>query len=105
MARSTIKNSIIDNSLSFCYAKLEKLAELEELINGPNSVDATNVGERCFNDKLYESAKILFTSVKNNAKIASCLVKLGQFQKAIDSAKKANTPKTWKELCIACVEA
>lgn len=35
------------------------------------------VGERCFGDKMYEAAKILFTSVKNNAKIASCLVKLG----------------------------
>jgi clathrin heavy chain len=77
MARSTIKNSIIDNSISFCYAKTDKLAELEELINGPNSVDAVSVGERCYADKLYEAAKILFTSVKNNAKIASCLVKLG----------------------------
>jgi len=77
MARSTIKNSIIDNSLAYCYAKIEKQAELEELINGPNSVDATSVGERCYTDKMYEAAKILFTSVKNNAKIASCLVKLG----------------------------
>jgi clathrin heavy chain len=24
---------------------------------------------------------------------------------AIDSAKKANSPKTWKELCFACVDA
>jgi hypothetical protein len=30
---------IIDNALSFAYAKTEKLSDLEELINGPNSAD------------------------------------------------------------------
>jgi len=63
------------------------------------------VGDQCFEGKYYEAARVLFTSIKNNAKIASCLVRLGLFSKAIESAKKANTPKTWKELCIACVEA
>jgi clathrin heavy chain len=48
---------------------------------------------------------MLFTNIKNNAKIASCMVRLGQYQHAIDSAKKANSPKTWKELCFACVDA
>jgi len=63
------------------------------------------VGDRCFDEKLYESAKILYTAIKNNAKIASCLVRLKQFTSAVDAAKKASTPKTWKELCMACVEA
>jgi len=60
MARSSIKNSIIDNALAFAYARLDKLSDLEELISGPNSVDAQLVGDRCFNEKLYESARILF---------------------------------------------
>lgn len=54
---------------------------------------------------MYEAAKILYISIKNNSKIASCLVRLKEFSQAIESAKKANTPKTWKELCMACVEA
>lgn len=32
-------------------------------------------------------------------------MRLKEFSQAIESAKKANTPKTWKELCMACVEA
>lgn len=59
----------------------------------------------CYEHKLYEAAKILYTSIKNNAKIASCLVRLGLFHQALESAKKANSPKSWREVCIACVEA
>lgn len=76
MARITVKDSIIDNALCFAYAKTNKLAELEELINGPNSADVQRVGDRCYDDKLYEAALILFVSIKNNAKIASCLVRM-----------------------------
>ena len=39
----------------------------------------------------------------NNAKLASTLVQLGEFQAALEAAKKANTPKTWKEVNMACV--
>lgn len=105
MCREQMKDTSIDNALAFAYAKLAKNTDLETLINNANSVDAQRVGDRCYEDKLYEAAKVLFVSIKNNAKIASCLVRLKQFQAAIDSAKKANTPKTWKELCMACVEA
>jgi clathrin heavy chain len=30
---------------------------------------------------------------------------LKEFSQAIEAAKKANTPKTWKEVCMACVAA
>lgn len=63
------------------------------------------MGDRLFDNGLFEAAKILFVALKNNAKIASCLVRLKQFNKAIEAAQKANTSKTWKELCFACVEA
>ncbi len=33
-------------------------------------------GDRCYGEKLFESARILYTHIKNNAKIASCLVHL-----------------------------
>jgi clathrin heavy chain len=31
-------------------------------------------------------------------------VKLKQFQGAVDAARKANSAKTWKEVCFACVD-
>ena len=105
MCRTLLKEPPIDNSLAFCYAKMEKNADLENLIQGSNSVDLQRVGDRIFDNGLYEAARILFVALKNNAKIASCLVRLKQFSKAIESAQKANTSKTWKELCFACIEA
>lgn len=53
------------------------MTDLEELINNANSADGQKVGDRCYDHKLYEAAKILYISIKNNAKIASCLVRLG----------------------------
>ena len=76
MCREKIKDANIDNSMAYCYAKLERLSDLELFINGANSVDAQKVGDRCYESKLYEAAKILFVSIKNNSKIASCLVRL-----------------------------
>ena len=63
------------------------------------------MGERCFNAQMYESAKILFNNISNFARLASTLVQLGDFQGAVDSAKKASSTKTWKEVCLACVQA
>jgi clathrin heavy chain len=48
---------------------------------------------------------MFYTIAKNNSKIASCLIKLKEYGAAIEIAKKANTTKTWKELCLACVAA
>jgi len=47
----------------------------------------------------------LYISIKNNSKLASTLVKLGNYTQAIEAAKLANTSKTWRELAFACVEA
>lgn len=105
MARQKIKDSMIDTELLYCFAKTGRQAELEEFINVPNSADMPRVGDRCFDDKLYDAAKAIFIRLKNNAKIASCLIKLKQFTQAFEAAKKANTPKTWKELCLACIAA
>lgn len=105
MVREFHKDPNIDNALTFALAKLGRFNDLEGFLQNPNSADCQKVGDRCFKLKLYEAAKILYTVVKNNSKIASCLVHLKQFNVAIEAAKKANTPKTWKELCMACVAA
>ena len=105
MARQTIKDAKIDTELCYCYAKAGKNSDLEVFIAGNNSADIAKVGDRCYDEKLFEAAKILFVNIKNNTKIASCLIQLKQFQQAIDAANKANNPKTWKELCKAAVAA
>jgi clathrin heavy chain len=68
-----------------------------------NQADIGAVGDRCYESKLYEAGRILFTSISNWGKLASCLVMLKRFPEALDAAKKANTPKTWKEVAFACV--
>lgn len=53
---------------------------------------------------MYDAAKILFNNVSNFAKLSVTLVKLGEYQGAVDAARKANSTKTWKQVCFACVE-
>lgn len=57
------------------------------------------VGDRCFDQKMYDAAKILFNSISNFARLASTVVHLGEFQNAVDAARKANSTRTWKEVC------
>lgn len=105
MARKKAREAIIETELIFAYAKVNRLADLEEFISSPNIAQVQQVGERCYDEKLYEAARILFNNVSNYARLASTLVHLGEFQAAVDSARKANSTKTWKEVCFACVEA
>ena len=103
MARQTKKDSHIDNELLYSYAKLDQLDEIRSFIVNPNSSDSQRVGEKCFNNKLYEAAKIFFEKIKSNAKIASCLIHLRQFPQAIEAARKANNTRTWKDVALSCV--
>lgn len=103
MARETKKDAHIDSELLFAYAKLDQLSEIESFISNPNSSDTQRVGDKCFQHKLYEAAKIFYTKMKSNAKIASCLVHLRQFPQAIEAARKANNTRTWKEIALACI--
>lgn len=54
---------------------------------------------------MFEAAKILYSNISNFARLASTLVYLGEFQNAVDAARKANSTRSWKEVCYACVEA
>ena len=105
MVREATKDVNIDNSLTFSYAKLDKLQDLENFLSSTNSADCQKVGDRCYAAKLYEAAKKFYMIARNNTKIASCLIQLKEYGAAIEAAKKANTTKTWKELCMACVAA
>lgn len=59
---------------------------------------------RCFTESAFEAARIIYSRIPNWGRLASTLVRLHQFQAAVEAARKANSPKTWKEVCYACVE-
>lgn len=92
-ARKTVREPMIESELIICYAKTNKLQELEDFIATPNIAQIQVIGDRCFDEGKYEAAKILFTSVSNWARLASTLVKLEDYQSAVDCARKANSTK------------
>lgn len=103
MARTTTKSPVIDTELLFAYAKLNQVHEIESFIAESNSADIQKVADKCFHHKLFEAAKVFYTRIKSNGRIASCLVHLKQYAQAIDAARKANNIRTWKEISIACI--
>lgn len=105
MARKKARESYIESELIYAYARTGRLADLEEFISGPNHADIQKIGDRCFTDKMYDAAKLLYNNVSNFARLAITLVHLKEFQGAVDSARKANSTRTWKEVCFACVDA
>lgn len=56
------------------------------------------MGDRCYDDKMYDAAKLLYNNVSNFGRLASTLVHLGEYQAAVDGARKANSTRTWKEV-------
>ncbi|XP_074599513.1 clathrin heavy chain 1-like isoform X1 [Brevipalpus obovatus] len=104
MARKKTRESHIESELLYAYAKTGRLADLEEFISGPNHADISRIGDRCFDDGLFEPAKLLYNNVSNFGRLAITLVHLKEFQGAVDSARKANSTRTWKEVCFACVD-
>lgn len=104
MARKRAREPVVESELVYAFAKTKRLADMEEFINSPNVAQIANVGERCFEQKMYEAAKILFNSVSNWARLATTLVYLNEFQQAVDCARKANSTRVWKEVNVACVE-
>ncbi|XP_041972062.1 clathrin heavy chain isoform X1 [Aricia agestis] len=105
MARKKARESYIESELIYAYARTGRLADLEEFVSGPNHADIQKIGDRCFDDKMYDAAKLLYNNVSNFARLAITLVHLKEFQGAVDSARKANSTRTWKEVCFACVDA
>jgi len=105
MCRKKVKEAHIDTSLIYAYAKAEMHPELEEFISAPNVGRIQDVAERCYAEEMYVPAKLMFTSISNFARLATCLVRLGEFQASVDAARKANSTRTWKEVNASCVEA
>ncbi|PIO53991.1 hypothetical protein TELCIR_24655, partial [Teladorsagia circumcincta] len=97
MARKKSRESYIETELVYALAKTGRLTELEEFISGPNHAQIGLIGDRCFDNGMYDAAKILFNNISNFAKLSVTLVRLGEYQGAVDAARKANSTKTWKQ--------
>ena len=104
MARKTVREPQVDGALLLAFAKTDRLHDMEEFLAGLNVADVLDIGDKCYNEELYQAAKILFTSISNWARLASTLVHLGEFQNAVDCARKANSTKVWKQVNQACIE-
>lgn len=89
MARKTLREPKIDTELAYAYAKTDRLHDMEDFLAMTNVADILQVGEKCFEDELYQAAKLLFTSISNWARLATTLIYLGENQAAVESARKA----------------
>ena len=82
----------------YAYAKTEDMGALEEFMSGTHQANLQSVGDRVFDEGMFEAARAIFAHIPNWGRLASTLVRLHQFQQAVDAARKANSPKTWKEV-------
>ncbi|RNF03260.1 clathrin heavy chain 1 [Trypanosoma rangeli] len=107
MARgeSSTQDNKIDTALVLTYAKTGRLTELEEFLKETHNVQVQQVADRCFDDGLYDSARVLYTLVSNFPKLAVTLVRMKNLSAAVDAAQKAKSRKTWTVVNIACIEA
>ncbi|KIW71908.1 hypothetical protein PV04_00135 [Phialophora macrospora] len=104
MARKTLREPAIDTALSLSYARLDQLPELEDFLRSANVADVESCGDKAYEEGLYQAAKVFFTSNSNWSKLATTLVHLGEYQNAVDCARRANNVKVWKQVHDACVE-
>lgn len=103
MARKLTREPKIDTEYAYCLAKAHRLSDMEEFLSMTNVADVLHVGEKCFDDGLYEASRLLFSSVSNYARLATTLVYLNDFPGAIEAARKAGNTSVWKQMHAACL--
>lgn len=103
MCRKTLREPEVDSSLALSLARVDKLSDLEDFLNGPNVANVEEAGDRAYEEGLHQAAKIFFSSISNWAKLATTLVFLEEYQNAVECARKANSTKVWKQVNEACV--
>ncbi|CAD6903869.1 unnamed protein product [Tilletia controversa] len=101
MARKKAREPQIDTSLAFCLAKANRISDMEEFLSMTNVADILSVGEKCFNDELYEAAKVLFSSISNYARLATTFLYLNQWDEAVSAARKAGNTSVWRQVLKA----
>ncbi|KAA8499470.1 Clathrin heavy chain 1 [Porphyridium purpureum] len=96
---------LLDTELTYGLCRSGKLHEVQEFLSGRNDADLDEVAERVFDEENWEAAKLLMTLTKNWDKLARTLCELGDFDAALDAAKKAKRLEVWKFVCFKAVDA
>lgn len=104
MARETLREPVVDGALINAYATLDRLSDMEKFVGGSNVADLEAIGDKLFEAKNYKGAKILYSNVSKYSKLATTLVYLGDYQGAVDCARKASNTQVWKQVNSACIE-
>ncbi|KAI9753757.1 MAG: hypothetical protein M1815_006023 [Lichina confinis] len=104
MARKTQREPAVDTALAFSFARTDQLSELEDFLHATNVADIETSGDKAYEEGYHQAAKIFYTSISNWAKLATTLVHLGEYQAAVECARKANSVKVWKQVNEACVD-
>lgn len=73
MCRQTLREPAVDSSLVLCYARVDKLPELEEFLNSSNVANIEECGDKSYEEGLHQAAKVFFSSISNWAKLAVSL--------------------------------
>lgn len=100
----TSKDPIVDTELAYCMSKLKQLQELQNFLQGINTVQLQKIGDRLMDEQDYRYSIIFYQAIPNYSRLTSCYIHLGEYNNALESAKKANSPKTWKELLQVCMQ-
>ena len=103
MARKTLREPPIDTALAFCYARTNQMSELETFLQSTNVADIETSGDKSYEEGHYEAAKVFYSSISNWSKLATTHVHLGDYQSAVECARKANSTKVWRQVNEACV--
>lgn len=104
MARKSIREPIVDGQLIVCYAQMGKKAELDELVDGTSVADLDQVGDELYSQGLFEAARKVYSAESNWSKLASTLVHIGDYQAAVDAARKSSSVKVWRQVFDVCIE-
>lgn len=98
------EQQIVDNELAHKYDKLHQHDFLAEFISNPHRANLQRVGLRCFKEKLFDAARIVFQDIPNWGHLASTLLEVHLLREAVDTAKAADSNDVWMEVLHGCVE-
>lgn len=94
--------NLVATGLGVGFAKLGRLGDLGSFLMTTNPTLVLVVADRCLEDEMYTAAKILYTGVENQVKLAETLVKLKDFSGAVNAALNACSLVTWKKVRKFC---
>ncbi|KAI8065286.1 hypothetical protein BC940DRAFT_334946 [Gongronella butleri] len=103
MARQHSREPFIESELLFAYAKTDRLTDLEDMLSTPTVAQVQEIADRCFQDHLFEAAKLMYQNVSNYASLSRTLVYLKDYQGAVDCARKAGNTRVWREVMQECL--